>query len=79
MKKEEFQYLGRTFKPIRRMLTKELNNLSRHAGNKIDVPGYSHRDFYIAVHKVNAGKYDIFELDGREVIPMGGWLSEWVN
>lgn len=66
-----FEYLGKIFTPILRITGR--NNWQRKAakvwGEKLEIDGYKHEDFYKVAKKAGCGKFDVFLLDGEQVIP----------
>jgi hypothetical protein len=73
----KFKYQGMTFEPVQKLTDAERGQLYKHAGPKVEIPNYSHAEFYRAARTADAGKFDLFRTDDRVFIPCGGQAIEW--
>lgn len=86
MTNKNFKFLGKTFKPIRQFVRNEGNifiitpYLVGLGNNKkftnYDGGKWNWQKFYDAAKKNGAGQIDIFEMEGKNVVPCENELFE---
>jgi hypothetical protein len=82
MKKEikSFVYNGLTFKPLKTLKGKasEFFEISKHLNNIGLTPtGWNYNGFYKIARENNSDNFDLFEVNGKTVIPATNYLFEY--